>query len=178
MTDEESLLAAIHEDVALHVYDGAWPRAFETERDRLLALFPHGFRDIQHIGSTAVAGLRAKPVIDILAGVESIAAAEALASPLCQSGYATSAEFNASLPDRKWFMRWSQGHRTHHLHLVVHGGPVWRDRLAFRDALRSRPDIAARYAALKTDLAAVHAHDREAYTDAKAAFFRTVVLKA
>jgi len=175
MTEEESLLAAIDEGVELHSYDASWPRAFEVERERLLSLFPGTFEDIQHIGSTAVPGLSAKPVIDILAGVQSITFAERLALPLCQSGYATSAEFNESLSDRKWFMRWANGHRTHHLHLVVHGSSVWHERLVFRDALRSSPELAAEYAALKTRLAAAHPKDREAYTDAKAEFVHAAV---
>ena len=178
MTEEESLLAAIYEDVALHPYDVSWPQAFDAERDRLLSLFPGDFVDVQHIGSTAVPGLIAKPVIDILAGVQSITVAERLARPLCQSGYATSAEFNESLSDRKWFMCWENGHRTHHLHLVVHGSPVWHERLKFRNALRSSPKLAAKYAALKTQLAATHPKDREAYTDAKAEFVRPIVREA
>jgi GrpB-like predicted nucleotidyltransferase (UPF0157 family) len=178
VTEEESLLAAIYEDVALHSYDASWPHAFEAERDRLLSLFPGNFVDVQHIGSTAVPGLSAKPVIDILGGVQSIPVAEALALPLCQSGYTTSAEFNESLSDRKWFMRWANGHRTHHLHLVVHGSPVWHERLKFRNALRSCPELAAKYAALKTHLAATHPKDREAYTDAKAEFVRAIAREA
>lgn len=173
MTDSNSLHAAIHEEVTLQKYDTRWPSLFAAERERLLLLAPQlpaRLVDIQHIGSTAVPGLAAKPVIDMLAGVESMAAAEALLAPLCANGYTTSAEFNASLSDRKWLMRWADGRRTHHLHLVVHGGEVWAQRLRFRDALRADPALAARYAALKAALAAKHPRDREAYTEAKAAF--------
>lgn len=175
MTDEESLQAAIHEQVALQAYSPSWPALFAAERDRLLSQRLPGLLDIQHIGSTAVPGLAAKPIIDMLAGVESMAVAASLAGPLCQSGYTTSAEFNATLTDRKWFMRWADGHRTHHLHLVVHQGEVWRQHIQFRDALRADPQLAARYLALKTELAARHAQDREAYTDAKAEFIRSVM---
>ena len=174
MTEQESLLAAIHENVALHAYDFSWPAMFAAERERLLTVLPATFIDVQHFGSTAIPGLAAKPIIDILAGVESMAVAESVAEPLCASGYATSAEFNGELTDRKWFMRWANGHRTHHLHVVVHGDSVWRQRLRFRDALRSNPDLAARYAALKAELAAKHNNDREAYTDAKAAFVLSI----
>lgn len=176
MNDHNSLHAAIYEEVTLQKYDPRWPGLFAAERGRLLSLAPQlpaRLVDIQHIGSTAVPGLAAKPVIDMLAGVESMAAAEALLAPLCANGYTTSAEFNASLSDRKWLMRWADGHRTHHLHLVVHGGEVWAQRLRFRDALRADSALAARYAALKAELAAKHPHDREAYTEAKAAFVRT-----
>jgi GrpB-like predicted nucleotidyltransferase (UPF0157 family) len=174
MTEQDSLFAAINEDVALCPYDARWPAMFIAEHDRLVSLFPSAFLDIQHFGSTAVPGLAAKPIIDILAGVESMAVAESLAEPLCRSGYATSAEFNSTLTDRKWFMRWANGRRTHHLHIAVYGGSVWRQRLKFRDALRSSPELASEYAALKTALATEHANDREAYTDAKASFVLSV----
>lgn len=178
MTDDESLQAAIHEDVNLQDHDPAWPQRFETERARLLALLPGTFVDIQHIGSTAVPGLLAKPVIDLLAGVASMDEARALGPALCASGYTTSAEFNDTLTDRQWFMRWANGRRTHHLHVVVHGGEVWLERLRFRDALQADPALVARYAALKQALAQRHAGDREAYTDAKAEFVRAVSCRA
>jgi GrpB-like predicted nucleotidyltransferase (UPF0157 family) len=170
MTDEESLLAAIHEDVRLSPYDPSWPGMFEQERERLLAIFPGQFVDVQHIGSTAVHGLPAKPVIDIMAGVTSMSAADNLVDPLCRSGYTTSAEFNAGLPDSRWFMRWHNGHRTHHLHVAVHGGDFWKQRLRFRDSLRADAKLAAQYAELKSALAEAHRADREAYTEAKAQF--------
>ena len=96
MTDADSLNAAIHEEVALQAYDPAWPAGFVAERDRLLALFPVCFIDIEHIGSTAVPGLLAKPVNDILAGVGSMAVARALTGPLLEAGYGTSADIELS----------------------------------------------------------------------------------
>lgn len=174
MTDADALNAAIHEEVALHAYDSRWPDLFVAERDRLLALFPLVFLDIEHIGSTAVPGLMAKPIIDLLAGVETLGMARSLADALCEAGYTTSAEFNATLTDRQWFMRSARGHRTHHLHVVVHGGPAWTRHLRFRDALRASPVLAARYAALKAELALQHPADREAYTRAKTAFVNSL----
>ena len=173
--DARSLAAAIEESVSLHAPDPAWAGAFELERDRLLTLVPGVFVEIAHIGSTAVPGLAAKPIIDILAGVASLEGVDALVDRLCEHGYATSNAFNATLTDRRWLMRWKDGHRTHHLHVVAHGGRPWRERLGFRDALRADPALAQRYAALKTRLAAEHRADREAYTAAKADFVRDVV---
>lgn len=174
MNKADSLQAAIHEDVELEAYSSAWPGMFVAERDRLLALLPLSFIDIEHIGSTAVPGLMAKPVIDILAGVSSMAEARSLSPVLLDAAYSTSAEFNATLTDRQWFMRWADGRRTHHLHVVVHGGPAWRRHLRFRDALRSDAILAARYAALKAGLAVRHGADREAYTEAKTAFVQSI----
>jgi GrpB-like predicted nucleotidyltransferase (UPF0157 family) len=170
MTEQESLEAAIHEHVELVPYDSAWPEKFEAERRRLLSLFAYDFVEIHHFGSTAIPGMSAKPIIDILGGVETLTGVDALSTRLCELGYSTSAEFNASLSDRKWFMRWANGRRTHHLHVVVHDGEVWRRRLAFRDRLRANADAAERYKSLKTSLAIKHRDDREAYTAAKASF--------
>ncbi|WP_232340991.1 GrpB family protein [Bisbaumannia pacifica] len=177
MTDAESLARAIHERVMLVPYDPAWPGRFAAERARLLGRFADALRGVVHIGSTAVPGLPAKPVIDIMAGVDSLAVADALMAPLLEAGYVTSAEFNAALTDRRWLMRHAAGHRTHHLHLVVHDGQLWRQRLAFRDTLRAAPALAERYALLKAELAARHPDDREAYTRAKGEFVRAVLAR-
>jgi GrpB-like predicted nucleotidyltransferase (UPF0157 family) len=175
LSDEQSLAAAINEEVSLRAHDAAWAQVFELERDRLQAIAPGAFLSIEHIGSTAVPGLLAKPIVDIMAAVGSLDGVDSVIERLCGHGYATSSEFNAALTDRKWLMRWHAGHRTHHLHIVVAHGAQWNDRLAFRDALRHDPALARRYADLKTGLAAKHPADREAYTDAKSAFVRAVL---
>jgi GrpB-like predicted nucleotidyltransferase (UPF0157 family) len=177
MTDQESYIAAMHESIQLHAYDPAWPALFNAEYERLLSVLPGAFIAVEHIGSTAVPALSAKPVIDIMAGLESIAAADALAQRICDSGYGTSDEFNATLTDRKWFMRWANGHRTHHLHLVVHEGPVWHEHLRFRDLLRAQSALREQYLQLKSKLAQVHTNNREAYTVAKGEFIRSVLLE-
>lgn len=175
LTDEQSLAAAISEDVQLRAHDPAWAQAFDLECARLLALLPGVFLSIEHIGSTAVDGLLAKPVVDLMAGVASLESVDALVDRLCDNGYTASKEFNATLIDRKWLMRWRDGHRTHHLHIVVFGDKPWHDRLAFRDALRRDSALARRYAELKNGLAATHATDREAYTEAKVDFIRAIL---
>jgi GrpB-like predicted nucleotidyltransferase (UPF0157 family) len=175
MDERESLKRAIYEEVSLAPYNPQWPSLFAAERDRLIRLFPAQLLCVEHFGSTAIPGMPAKPIIDLLGGVESMAVADALVEPLLQSGYTTSAEFNATLADRRWFMRWASGQRTHHLHLVVMSGAEWRQRLQFRDELRSDARLAQRYALLKAELAAQHSKDREAYTDAKAEFVRSVI---
>lgn len=87
MADQESLLAAIHQAVELVPYTNAWPRMFEAERSRIVALFPGAFVAIEHFGSTTIPQMSAKPIVDILAGVESLSGAGALAAQLCESGY-------------------------------------------------------------------------------------------
>lgn len=174
----EALQRAIHEEVHLLPWDPAWPGMFQAERQRLEAALPGAFLDLQHIGSTAVPGLVAKPIIDLLAGVRSMAEADALVAAICRAGYTTSHEFNATLADRRWFMRAAHGRRTHHLHVVVQGSAVWQARMAFRDALQRDAGLAARYAALKQRLAERHRQDREAYTHAKATFIQQALAAA
>lgn len=175
MTEQESLELAIYEKVALVPYDPRWTSLFVDERDRLLSLFPKQWLGIEHIGSTAIPGMPAKPIIDIMAGVESMAVADALGPALLESHYTTSAEYNASLADRRWFMRYANGHRTHHLHVMLHGGRDWHRRLRFRDALRADTQLAQRYAELKHELTLMYTSDREAYTRAKTDFVLAVL---
>ena len=167
---DENLHRAIHEHIVLVPYEETWPAQFLREKERLLHLCPGEILGVEHFGSTAVPGMPAKPVIDILAGIRSIDDADALLERLVRHGYITSREFNAMLRDRKWLMRAENGRRTHHLHLVELGSEQWHDRLRFRDLLRRSPQLARSYAELKDRLAAQHPVDREAYTEAKTAF--------
>jgi GrpB-like predicted nucleotidyltransferase (UPF0157 family) len=158
-------------------YDQEWPRTFEAERQLLLdAIGPWLVAgSIEHIGSTAIPGLDAKPVIDIMAGVESLDGSRAALPVLARHQY-------CYFPYRTEVMHWlckpSPARRTHHLHLAPHGGPLWIERLAFRDYLRTHVDVALEYATLKHRLAAEHRFDREAYTDAKAPFVQRVLENA
>lgn len=178
MDEAESLSRAIQEEVALFPYDANWPSMFEDERDRLLYLFPGNLLAIEHFGSTAVPGLSAKPIIDILAGVDSMSRADELMEPLCRAKYTTSMEFNASLVGRRWLMRWAEGRRTHHLHLMVYGSKEWDRRLVFRNILRANTELAQRYEKNKRLWAAEFRADREAYTAAKAGFIREALKSA
>lgn len=175
MNEEDSLRAAIHEPVVIVPYDPRWPALFIAERDRLIALFGTALGPLEHIGSTSVPGLGAKPVIDIMAGVPSLEVADRLLPELCRNGYTTSAEFNATLLDRRWLMRHAEGRRTHHLHLVVPESEHWQATLAFRDLLRSDAAIRHEYAALKRALAESRGADREAYGEGKSRFIATAL---
>jgi GrpB-like predicted nucleotidyltransferase (UPF0157 family) len=159
--------------VFIDPYDPRWPGLFAVERallDDVLA--PWLVASIEHIGSTAVPGLAAKPVIDIMAPVASLDASRAAIDVLGTTGYCY---FPYRAEVMHWFCKPSDDIRTHHLHLVPYRSPLWNERLAFRDALRTDARLAARYEALKRDLARAHPDDREAYTDAKTAFIREAV---
>ncbi len=165
---------AIEQPVALADADPAWPAMFEAERRRIEDAMPGTFVAIEHIGSTAVPGLRAKPLIDMLAGVRSLDEMFALNETMDRVGYTTSPALNASLKTRQWFMRQTGGVRKYHLHAVVHGSDDWTTRLHFRDRLRAEPALCLRYVALKEELACRFAGNREAYTEGKADFIAAV----
>lgn len=154
-------------------YDPAWPALFEAERGLLRpALAPWLAGDIEHVGSTAVPGLAAKPVIDIMAPVHSLAAATPAIPAAAPLGYLHH-PYRAEV--MHWFCKPSPTVRTHHLHLVPQGSALWRERLAFRDALRRSAALRAEYAALKRGLAERFPFDRDAYTEAKTPFVQRVL---
>jgi GrpB-like predicted nucleotidyltransferase (UPF0157 family) len=177
LTEVELERQAIDESVRVTPYDVEWPAQFRSERDRLVVLAPE-LLAVEHIGSTAVPGLAAKPIIDIMAAAQSIEVVDQVVQRLCDSGYITSAEFNRSLGDRRWLMRHAGGHRTHHLHLVLSDSQHWADCMRFRDALRQDGDLANRYADLKQRLASQFGSDRDAYGNAKTAFVASAISAA
>ena len=158
--------------VALARPHAAWPRLFERERDRLrLALDPLP-ATIEHVGSTAVPGLLAKPILDLMIGLPAAEPAEPYGARLERAGYEALGE--KGIPGRQFFAA-GRTIRTHHIHLVEQEGAFWRTHLQFRDILRRRPDLAAAYAALKAELAARFPADRDAYTDGKNEFIAGVL---
>jgi GrpB-like predicted nucleotidyltransferase (UPF0157 family) len=126
----------------------------------------------EHIGSTAVPGLAAKPIIDIMAPVASLKASLPAIEAAGGIGYVF---YPYQLEVMHWFCKPSPSYRTHHLHLVPAGSQLWLDRLAFRDGLRASEALRTEYQALKQSLAVVHRDDREAYTSAKGPFIERVL---
>jgi GrpB-like predicted nucleotidyltransferase (UPF0157 family) len=149
-------------------YDPSWVDMFEAEQASLAQLLaPWRSGPIEHVGSTAVVGLSAKPVIDIMVGVVSLMHSEPAKHVLAAAGYHY-AEYKTDV--MHWFCKPSFAMRTHHLHLVPFGSELWQERITFRDLLRADARLAREYAALKRELARRFEFDREAYTDAKYPF--------
>ncbi len=161
-------MPTIEAPVEIVPYDSSWPERFEEERQRLLQTIGSWLvGPVEHIGSTAIPGLAAKPVIDIMAGVETLGASRPAIAALTDLDYCY-APYRPEL--EHWFCKPSPAFRTHHLHLVPFGSPQWIAPMAFRDYLRSHAHVATEYEELKRGLAEKHRHDREAYTAAKGPF--------
>jgi len=168
------------EHVELAGYDPRWPDMFETEAALLHEVLPAGFiLRVEHVGSTAVPGIDAKPVIDILIGVRGLDEALAIAGPLlAPHGYTYWAENPKT--DRLLFIKRlppAADRRTHHVHMTTIDGEMW-ECVTFRDLLRSDPSERAAYQALKRGLAERFREDRDAYTDGKSEHILAAVERA
>jgi len=161
-------------EVVLRPYDPRWLDLFQEMRDELLATLGSDILEIHHVGSTAVPGLCAKPILDVLVLVPDFEDAPRLVPELRALDY----EFRPQeeIPDRHYFRRPPGGDlRTHHLSLAVPESRHARVTLAFRDALRDDPALATAYADLKQELAQAFPFDRPAYLEGKSAFVRDVL---
>jgi GrpB-like predicted nucleotidyltransferase (UPF0157 family) len=161
--------------VEIVAYDPAWPGRFaELGRELRAGLGDVALR-IDHIGSTSVPGLAAKPVIDVQVSVAAFEPLAAFSQPLERLGYV----YRADNPERtKRYFREPPGRRRTHLHVRRAGSFSEQWALLFRDYLRAHPDVAAEYEAVKRRLAIRFREDRRAYTDAKGPFMWEVIRRA
>ncbi|MFC6990381.1 GrpB family protein [Haladaptatus sp. GCM10025707] len=159
--------------VELCEHDPAWHEAFSITARELRSLIGDRIERIEHVGSTAIPGIPAKPILDVLVVVSDVARAEELIPKLQSLGY----EYDADDPleKRLFFTRGPDSGRTHHLAVVEEGTERFEDYVAFRDALLANPELAEAYAALKRELAEQYADDRETYTNEKAEFVQSVL---
>jgi GrpB-like predicted nucleotidyltransferase (UPF0157 family) len=152
-----------------------WPADFAAVRSELIAAFAGQHILVEHIGSTSVPGLCAKPVIDVLVGADSLARIEAAIPQLQAAGYDYVSKYEAELPMRRYFVKPESQSPRVHVHAVCLGSEFWQEQLLFRDTLRADTAVRDAYAKLKLELARVHANDKAAYTDAKGPFIRDVL---
>jgi len=172
------------EPIRVVAYDPAWPTRFEAEAALLREVLAPWITAVEgvgtsagvhHVGSTSVPGIAAKPIIDIAVGVADLESSRPCIELLAGYDYCY-APYRAG--EMHWFCKPDPARRTHHLHLMPTGSRQLLDELAFRDQLRAHPTVAARYAALKRELAIVHRDDRNAYTEAKGDFVASVLAAA
>jgi GrpB-like predicted nucleotidyltransferase (UPF0157 family) len=149
-------------------YDDGWPRRFALESERLWRALAAVATRIDHVGSTAVPGLAAKPIIDIQVSVSSLEPVDAYIRPLEALGYLY--VFNPEMPDFPFFGKPPERPRAFHVHVIQAGGPHEQRHLAVRDFLRAHPDVARAYADLKHAVAGRHRGDRLAYMAGKEPF--------
>jgi len=184
-TPEEKIQRVVGEEVALAPYDPNWQGSFLQEKEHLLGCLPNELiRRIEHFGSTAVPGLMAKPIVDILVEVSDLTETRSRIAPLLeQQGYDyfwRPTHGDNGPPFYAWFIKRDRksGVRTHHIHMVEGEFTGHWDRLLFRDYLIDHPAVAKEYENLKRSLADAFPLDRVAYTQAKSEFIERVTEQA
>ncbi|WDE11582.1 GrpB family protein [Thalassomonas haliotis] len=161
--------------IFINEYNPDWPGLFQKEKTFLAKLLPQfATGTIEHVGSTSVPGLAAKPVIDIMLGVKTLADSREAITLLSANGYCY---YPYKSNVMHWFCKPTPDIRTHHLHLIPFNSPLWLERLAFRDHLRKNPQVAKEYSELKRKLAREHKEDRELYTQKKWPFIQAQLTK-
>jgi len=177
---QQRIQKAVSEKIDIVPYDPNWPKLFKDEEKFLKNTFPEIIKRIEHFGSTAIPGLAAKPIVDMLIEVTSFKDAKKQIVPVLESlgyDYFWRPEFDKP-PMYIWFIkRNSIGNRTHHLHMVEADSKLW-DRLYFRDYLVKNQKVAEQYGKLKIKLSNKFANDRVAYTKAKTEFIVSITEKA
>jgi GrpB-like predicted nucleotidyltransferase (UPF0157 family) len=167
------------DNIVIVEYDPKWVELFKREAIYLRNLLEEALiLRIEHFGSTAIPGMPAKPIIDILVEVPSFDRIQQEALPkLAIAGYEYLWRSDRPPGHMMFIKRSPDGRRTHHIHMATQGHKLW-ERLYFRDYLHNHPEEAARYAQLKRDLAKQFAGDREAYTNGKSEYVALITAKA
>ncbi len=163
-------------DPPLVNYDPQWPIEFEREKTRILAAIGQKVIAVEHYGSTAVPGLEAKPIIDILVAVHTLDDAKECIEPLRQVGYEYRPINEELIPGTRYFRKGPSGANTHHIRMVEVNSDKWQDYLFFRDYLRNHPDEAERYSQLKRELHSKFG--KRLPLDAKKSYIENVTAKA
>ena len=162
--------------VIIERYDPAWPAKFEDERRLIQPILERWLvAPLEHIGSTAVPGLPAKAVIDIMGAVRDLETSRPAIEALKPLSYCY---FPYKADSMHWFCKPSDLERTHHLHLIPIDSKLWHERVAFRNQLRGDRATREAYSELKHRLASQFRNDREAYTDGKSEFIKSVLSRA
>ncbi len=164
--------------IVISTYQPNWPELFDQEAAVIQNLIGSYITIIEHIGSTAVPGLAAKPIIDMLIGINRLSDSPLFIPPLQKLGYIYVPEHEVDLPERRYLYKQERGEDTFHLHMVEPQSDFFCRHLAFRDYLRTHPEAVGEYAALKIRLAGEFGSDRSGYTDAKTDFIHSIEHKA
>lgn len=164
--------------VTVAEYSSLWPELFEQEKHLLQSVLTDTGVVIEHIGSTSVAGLAAKPIIDLMLGLPDFSLADSLIPTITAQGYIYISKYEDVMPERRYFTKKQGQTTTHHLHMVQRGGEFWQRHLLFRNFLRQHPETAHAYAALKKELAQREWQDGNEYAEAKTEFIRSIEAQA
>ncbi|MBN1329425.1 MAG: GrpB family protein [Candidatus Heimdallarchaeota archaeon] len=168
------------DSITIFEYDKNWPILFLNEKSKIEELIGGFIVSIEHIGSTAISDLASKPIIDLLIGLKKFEDSIYCIPKLEKLNYEYVPEAEQFLPNRRFFRKPPKGTGTRkfHVHLVEFNDDFWEKQLLFRDYLRSHSEAKYAYESLKKDLAKRYKNNREAYTNGKDDFIKSILLKA
>lgn len=164
--------------ITIAEYNPNWADMFEQEKQLLTNLIGEPLQEIEHIGSTSVPNLPAKPIIDIMVGLKDFQIADLVVLKLIEKGYKYFPQYEDEMPDRRFFKKIIEGQTISHIHMVELADKFWQRHLLFRDYLRTNPDTAQQYTQLKNDLSKQDWPSSNDYADAKTDFIRKIEKQA
>lgn len=159
--------------VILESYTSDWTSIFESEAHLLRNKLGSSILAVEHIGSTSIPGMAAKPILDMMVGIQNMAKADSVTDDLIGIGYQR--RVNGDLSDRVFLVKGPESLRTHHLSITYIGSSFWNEHLLFRDTLRKNAALAGEYLALKRRLSGQFTEDRSSYTAGKQQFVRDIL---
>ena len=168
------MLGLDRKNVKLSKYNPNWKKAFEAEKKAIEDTLEKELVDIEHIGSTAIPGMSAKPILDFMIAIDSVDHYEKFIVPLKELGYEFRRD-NRSTQEHVLFVKGAEDFRTHYLKLTQKDSEFWNEHILFRDYLINNPDIAKEYQELKEGLQKIHGSNRETYTEQKAEFIKKIL---
>ncbi|NHJ39465.1 MAG: GrpB family protein [Asgard group archaeon] len=163
--------------VDLVKYNPNWPIQFETEKKLILETFQNFIIHVEHVGSTAIPGISAKPIIDIMIGIESLTEIDEYIELFKTIGYDINPDWNKDFPNQRALDKYENGMKIH-LYIVEFNTERWLKNIHFRDYLREHPEVAEEYNKLKLELVEKYRDDREAYVSGKSQFIKKIEKKA
>lgn len=158
-------------------YNSHWIYLFENEKLIIKDALENYVISIEHIGSTAIPDLAAKPVIDIALGINNFEESKKLIPIIEKLGYNYEPEFEKALPNRRFFWKGTKENHTFHIHMAEVDSELWEKPIIFRDYLRKNPNEARRYGLLKKSLASRCGNDIECYINGKTEFIENILRK-
>lgn len=170
----KSMIGLKRGTVKIQRYNPKWRMSARKEINTLKKALKSFALDIQHIGSTAIPGMSAKPIIDIDVAVKSLKMVNDLIGPLKKLGY----RYRVGEPEKRLFVKGPDEKITHHLHILEFGSDIWENDLLFRDFLYKNKEEARQYSELKKELASRFYNDRKSYSDGKEALIKSILVKA
>lgn len=172
----KKIIGLKHGTVKLKTHNQNWKKLFDKEKKIILKMFPGKIIEINHAGSTAIPGIKAKPIIDIFATIKSLSIAKLFKKNLERIGYIYKG--NGGVAGRIIYMKENNGLITHHLQFVKPNSSIWKNQRIIKEYFLNHKDEAKKYEKLKTELAKKFPDNREKYTKGKDKFIKSIIKKS